>query len=199
MPIPVPPLDARTASGVYDPTNFLIEPAGTIARNVPRNLISNGAVTGTSTAGAVVCAGIELPAGLIVTNIEVLTGTTAVSGQTQQWMGILDPFANVLATTAAQGSTSVGASAPLKLALLTPLTILYTAVYYVAFSSTASTTAPTLSGGPALVSGVASTGLGTPVVCGTAGTQSALPAVGTQLNGGVITAGGASNFAVWLS
>jgi hypothetical protein len=184
-------------TGVPDTSQFLLEPTGTLARTIPRNLVTVGTVASFNTTGQVVATGIVLPAGVTITNIATISGNTAVSGQTQFWMGLADLNVNVLAVTAGQGASAVGGNALLKLALVSPLAINTTGFYYILAASTASTTAPTATG-VAMATGIATT-LGTPVICGTAGTQSAPPAVGAQLNAGAVNGAGSGNIAYWLS
>lgn len=176
-------------------TGMYQEPAGTIAVSMPRAMFSSSTLTPWNTTGQVGIRGIALPAGMVVTNIAVYIGNTGATGPTHWWFALTDPQLNVLAVTADQLSAAVANNAFLKVPLLTPFQVQYTALYYVPASFTASTTAPTGLGGGAV--GGAMTPA--PVLAGTAGTQSLPPAVGAQLNGGVISATTAGNFGVALS
>jgi hypothetical protein len=181
----------------YDPVQFALEPAGTIARTLPRGVITSAALAAFTTGGQVAVTGITLPGGMKISTIATLTGTTAVSGQTHLWMGILDAALNVLAVTADQAAAGLGANALLSLALATPIITTRNGLYYIAASSSASTTAPTATG-LVLATGVPNT-IGNPVLCGTAGTQAAPPSVGAQLASGTVTANVNAQIAYWLS
>ena len=125
-----------------------------------------------------------------------LFGNTAAVGPSHFWNGLTDAQLNVLAVSADQGSAAQAVNTPAKLPMGTPFVVQYTGLYYVVSSSSASTTAPTAAPSPA--TGLAGT-VGNPILCGTAGTQGAPPAVGSQLNGGAITSANASNIAAWIS
>jgi hypothetical protein len=184
-------------TNVTDTSQLLLEPTGTLARTIPRALVTSGTLAAFNTTGQVAATGVILPAGMVITNVATIAGNTAVVGQTQFWTGITDASLNVLAVTAGQGAAAVGANALLKIALAAQLTILTTGLYYVVAASTAATTAPTATGS-AMATGIA-TNLGAPVICGTAGTQSAPPAVGAQLAAGVVTGSNVGNIGYWLS
>ncbi len=190
----VDPHDYGNTVAAADAT-FADEPAGTLAAALRRRYVPIATLAALTTGGQVAVRAIPLPAGLVVSNIAIFTGTTAASGPTHLWFGLTDANLNVLGVTADQGAAAQAASTLIKLALAAPVTILTGGLYYVAVSSSASTTAPTLSGANLAtgLSGVA------PVICGTAGTQAAPPAVGAQLNAGTIASNASMHFAAWLS
>lgn len=186
------------SSGGYA-TSFPSEPAGTNARILDSHLISSGSLAAYSTAGQVAVNSIGLPAGLVVSNIQVLIGATGVNGPTHFWLALLDSSLHVLAVSTDQTNGAQAANTPIKLAVTTdgshPYTVASTGLYYVAASSSASTTAPTAAGATV----IAAAGGLTPIPCGTAGTQAAPPAVGAQLASGTVTFATAGDFAAWLS
>lgn len=175
-------------SGMFD------EPAGCLARTMPRGAITANSVSGLSSGGAVNVRSIPLPAGLVVSQLAIVFGGTAAVNPTHFWLALTDPQLNVLAVSADQLAAAQTNAAMMKLAMTVPYVIQQTGLYYVAVSSSASTTAPTLTGntpaggipGPA------------PVMAGTAGSLGPPPAVGVQINSGTITAGVGSSFAAWV-
>jgi len=176
--------------GCYD------EPAGTIARTIPRHLLTVNNLAAFTTGGQVAARIIPLAAGMVISNIAVCLGGTAAVGPSHFWLGLADAQLNVLAVTADQGAAAQNANAYTKLALTGPYLVTSTGLYVILASSSSATTAPTAAGvniNTALFAGIP------PVLCGTAGNQAAPPAAGAQLNGGVITAASGGNFGAWLS
>lgn len=174
---------------------FPDEFAGTLYRVIPRPLVNSSTLACFTTGGQVAVRSLELPVGLVVSNISLWTGTTAASGPTHSWAGILDASLRVLAVSADQLTAAIAANSLITFALTSPLAIQVPGLYYCAVSSTATTTAPTLAGG-SLATGLSAPA---PVMCGSAGTQSLPPAVGAQLAGGTIANSNAMNYGVWLS
>lgn len=179
-------------------TGMFDEPAGTLARTMPRRLVTGGGLSGLSTTGQVAVTSLPLPAGLIVTSIMTGIGNTGATGPTHFWMALTDAQLNVLAVTADQTGATQAAGSAIKAAVTIPYQVSQTGLYYVAVSSSASTTAPTLAGAGVAITVVISA-IGAPVLCGTAGSQTTPPAIGTQLNSGTITGTGSCNFAAWIS
>lgn len=180
-------------------TGMLDEPAGTIARTLPRWSIGTGNLAVYTTGGQVGIRFLPLPQGLVVSNITTFFGGTGATGPTHYWLGLVDQLLNVLAVSADQGAAAQAAqTAAGPLAMLTRYVIPQTGLYGIAASSSSSTTAPTAAGN-GLVTGIAGSALGAPILCGTAGNQATPPAVGSQLNGGVLTGSGTENFAAWIS
>lgn len=177
-------------TGMYD------EPAGTIARTIPRGLVSSSTVAPFTTGGQVGARTIPLAAGMVVSNIALEFGGTGATGPTHLWFALADSQLNVLAVTADQGAAAQTANTFTKLPLTSPYLVPYTGLYTVLASSSASTTPPSAQGvalQTSFIPGVP------PILCGTAGTQAAPPAIGAQLNSGAITPAVAGNFAAWLS
>lgn len=178
-------------------TDLLQEPTGTLAYTFPRAYVSTGAsVTGLTLTGTVLAKAIGLPAGLTVSTITMLIGATPASGPTHSWAGLTDASLNVLAVSTDKTSTALPANMPMAYAMGTPYVIPTTALYYIVYSTSATTTAPTLAGN-GLASGVPNTS--SPVICGTAGTQAAPPSLAAQLNSGTVAATTTANFAAWIS
>lgn len=169
---------------------------GSLAYTCPVENISTATLAALTTTGAVVVNAIGLPAGLTVTKISILTGTTPANGPTHQWAALLDSSLHVLAVSPDGTSAAMAASTLLTYTMGTPFVTTAQGLYYIAFSAGATTTAPTMSGGPALTAGA--TGL-TPVPCGTAGIQLAPPALAAQLNSGTVSANAAGSFAAWIT
>lgn len=176
-------------------TGMFDEFAGTVARTIPRGQAGTATLAALATSGQVAVRAIPLPAGLTVSNIQILTGSTPATGPTHFWLGLLDQNLNTLAASADQGSAAIAASTLFKLPMGVAYQIQYTGLYYVACSVSTSTTQPTLAGA-GIASGIAG---GSPVLCGTAGTQATPPAIGAQLNSGSVSSSGTMNFAAWIS
>lgn len=172
------------------------EPTGTLARTVPRVNITSVTLGALSTTGLIAARAILLPAGIVVSNISFLFGTTGATGPTHLWAALTDGNLNVLAVTADATGNTQTASTFTTLAVATKFVTGYNGLYYVMVSSSASTTAPTLAGGPVVGAGAVA---GPPVFCGSAGSSSTPPAVNTVVNSGTITAAGGSNIAAWIS
>src|SRR5260221_2393833 len=126
-------------TGMYD------EPAGTIARTIPRHQVGVGTLAAVNTTGTAAVNGIPLAQGMVISNIGILTGGTAAIAPTHWWLGLLDAGLNVLGVTADQTSTAIGSAASFVLALTLRVVIPQTGLYYVAVSTTAGR-APTLAG-----------------------------------------------------
>ncbi len=75
----------------------------------------------------------------VVTYISFVAGNTALASGTAGWHALYDPSGNLLAQSAAQGSTAWAANTARKLALTAPYTITADGWYIVATSTTAST------------------------------------------------------------
>lgn len=175
------------------------EPAGTIVRVMPRRMIDSNGVAVYTTTGQVAVTAIAIPAGVLVTNIAILSGGTAANGPTHWWFGLTDSQLNVLAVSADQTSGAIAANTWLKLAMTVPYLVPQTGVYYVVSSVSASVTAPTAHGVAVTAQLFGSaTNMPGPIVCGTAGNQATPPAIGTQINSGTVTAT-ANLYAAWIS
>jgi hypothetical protein len=175
-------------------TGMFDEPAGTIARTIPRSVITgSGSAVLTST---VYVRSIPLPAGLVATNLAFHIGTTAEAGGSHGWYALLDANLNVLAVTADQtGATFFAASTFTPLPLASRFVVPQTGLYYAALCITA-TTMPTVGSGANIAAGLSVNPA--PSMAGTAGAGTTPPTVGTQVNGGAI-AGAGFNLGAWVS
>lgn len=97
----------------------------------------------TPTSGVMYLTGIHLQAGLKITNLWLMLGTTVLSTPTHSWAAIYDKTVTtpVLLANSADTLTTVAgtASTPLQFALTTSFTTTYAGFYYLGFMSTAST------------------------------------------------------------
>ena len=185
----------HAGSGELLVTSMFEEPTGTIARTVPRALVTNAALAMNGTTQAI-GKSIALAGGMIVRTIMLLTGTTPANGPTHLWYALTDVQLNVLGVTADQGAGAIGASTFFNLALTAPFQVVNSGLYYIVVSASATVTMPTLAGAVNTAAGNAAK---VPVACGTIAAQAAPPAIGAQLNSGTITGNDAFNFAAWLS
>ena len=179
-------------------TGMFDEPAGTLARNIPRRNCTSGGLSAWNTTGLIAVASIPLPAGLIVSNLMVAIGNTGAVTPSHFWMALTDSQLNVLAVTADQLTAAQAAATAMKLPVTFPYQVPQTGLYYVA-SSTSSATAPTGVGTAVNTSSAVVAAIGNPVLCGTAGSSATPPAIGSQLAGGVITSASTANLAAWIS
>lgn len=177
-------------------TGMFDEPAGTVARTVPRTNVNTATLTFSGGTGVPTVRAIALPAGLSVNNLACLSGSTAEVAGTHFWMALMDINSNVLSVTADQtGASYVASGTFLKNAVTNaPYFIQYTGLYYIVVGCSATTTMPTLAG-----AGNNATGLNVqmPILYGVLGAQAAPPAIGANL-GAVSNVGGA-NLAAWIS
>lgn len=171
---------------------LLDEPAGTLARTIPRANL-NAATVALAGSGLPNVRIIPLPAGLKVSNIGWSSGSTAEVTGSHFWVGLMDKNSNVLAVSADQtGASYVTAATYLVNSVTAPFVVPVTDFYYMVISVSA-VTMPTSAAGPAQVGGQTSV---PPVFAGSLAAQAAPPAVGANL--GAITAGG-FNAGFWLS
>jgi hypothetical protein len=94
--------------------------------------------TGTVTSGTLYLSGIWLVAGQVVSNITVLTGSTAGTTLTHGWFALVSSAALQLAHSADQTSGSFAASTLITKAMVTPYTVPSTGPYYAGFVCVAS-------------------------------------------------------------
>lgn len=154
--------------------NLLCAPSGALAETYPRILAGStfGASSGTTYVSA-----IGLAKGITVTNITLCTSTLGQNTSTHWWFGLLDSTGKVLAVSADQTSATFSGASLVTLAMGTPYLVPTAGLYYIAQSVTASPMCNwqnfALSAGQAAAR--------TPVLCGTAGTNNAPPAVAATL------------------
>lgn len=120
-------------------------PSGGLAETFPRLLATNNQAQSSTTTK---CQLITLPKGLLVSNIHLITGTTAESGGTHGWVALLDTSFTVLAVSADQtGNTWGSANTDTPVAVGTPYLVPSSGAYYIAESITA-TGMPSFACGP---------------------------------------------------
>ena len=170
-----------------------LAPSGALAETFPR---FNAQISQSISSGTVVAVAIGLPKNTIVSNITFCTGSAAESGGSHGWYALLDSTLHVLAVSADQtGATAWGNASLVTLAMGSPYTVTTAGLFYVAVSVTASGM-PNFMG--MSISGTQAIAR-SPVMCGTAGTQNAPPAVNAQINSGTLTAATASGLYAYVS
>jgi hypothetical protein len=176
-------------STMISPSEFSSSPTGCLGETFPRCLGSSATATQTigATTGTVYMMGVWLPAGLTITNLNWITGTTAAVSPTHWWLGIANSAGLQQAATADQLTAAIGASALKTVALSATYTTTATGLYYLLLSVTAGTN-PTATGLPAPIPNM---NLAAPVLAGvSATTQSAPGTNGTTSYTAPASAGG---------
>lgn len=165
-------------------------PTNCIFETFPRCMGSTATATqtiGVST-GVVEMVPVWLPAGMPITNLNWITGTTAAVGPTHWWLGLANSSRVQVASTADQLTAAIGASSLITKALTSVYTTTYTGLYYALLSVTTSTTQPTSTGLPVPI---ASMNIPTPVVAGASATVQSTPGTnGTTTYAAPAAAGG---------
>ena len=132
-----------TPSGIIYGQNGL---TGCLAATYDRAFVVPSVTTAAPASGTLRVVAINLPAGLPVTNITFVTGTTAPGTPTHQWFVLTDSTRNVLAKTSDDLTTAWSASFPKTLVVTGgPFITTYTGLYYLGYLVTA-TTMPTIEG-----------------------------------------------------
>ena len=164
--------------------------AGTLAETIPRMLSGTTNTTAGAT-GTLFLNAISLTAGQLVSNITMVSATTAQATPTNYFFALYDGNRNLLAQSANQTTTVWAANTVKTLAMTTPYRIPTTGVYYIGLLQVATTIA-TIAGGAAklnaafvanapILHGTSTTGLTTalpnPAAAITAGTASIYAAV----------------------
>ena len=173
-------------------TGLFDEPAGTLARTIPRGQLSN-ATTALPGTGLPAARLIPLPAGLVVSNLAVVVGSTAEALGTHSWFALMDVNSNVLAVTADQAGAAFMTAGLFDKRPVQQYVIPQTGAYYVVVSVTAGTL-PTLCGAASLNPAGLQTA---PVIYGSLAAQQAPPAIGANL--GPVSAANGANFGAWIS
>ena len=121
-----------------------VAPSGALAETYSRvgNTPSSQALLSTGRLGM---NAIILDAGITVRSATFVSGTTALSGGTNQWFALYDRNLALLGQTADDTNTAWGADSAKTLTFATPITTTYSGLYYLAINVTASTV-PTLFG-----------------------------------------------------
>lgn len=134
----------------------------------------NGLPTASQTltaSGQIRVQAIELPAGILVSNVSFLSGTTAAATVSNIWFGLFDSSRNKLGVTNDDSATGWPANTLKTLNLASAFTTTYSGLYYLGVVVVA-TTLPTLIGPAGLFQ---LTGLA-PIICGDANTGLTNPA-----------------------
>jgi hypothetical protein len=170
------PSAAQVGADVQRRGQFL--PTGARAATFGRAGVQQ-ANAGTLTSGTMLLCSIDLPAGLVVTSATFLSGTTALSGGTNQWFALYSSARALLGQTADDTSTAWGTNATKTLTFASPITTTYTGQHYLGIMVAASTV-------PTLFANTINTALSqiTPVVVGasTTGLTDTAPATAAALS-----------------
>lgn len=139
----------RDANGVVSPmvspSEVSASPTGALGETIPRYAVNSATQAIGATTGTVYMVGVWLPAGLVVTNINWVTGSTAAGTPTHWWLGIADSGGVQRGHTADQTTGAIAANTLISKALTSAYTTTTTGLYYLLISVTA-TTNPTASG-----------------------------------------------------
>lgn len=176
--------------GYTAPAQGVLGPTDSIAETIPRYLATTNSTIGAS--GTLFLQSIYLTAGQIVSNIGMISATTAAATTSNLQFGLYSSARALLATSANQSAYTWTAHTAKTLAMTSAYTVQQSGLYYIGVNQNATTIA-TLHGGPAKANAiVASTA---PILHGTSSTglTSALPSTAAA-----ITAGTASLYA-WVS
>lgn len=136
---------AGVVSPVVSPSEFSASPTGCLGETIPRIAVNSAAQAIGANTGTVYMASIWMPAGIKITNLSWVTGTTAAGTPTHWWLGIANSSGLQLGHVVDQATAAIAASSLITKALSTTYTTTYTGTYYMLLSVTA-TTNPTASG-----------------------------------------------------
>jgi len=160
---------AKNAAGLW----LASQPTGALGATGDRALV-NGNNLSILSYGGLHLSSIVLPAGLTITNISFVSGSTALTGGTYQWFGIFTDALNIGRLTADATSAAWPANTAKTLALTSAYVTPYAGLYFLGASCTTGG-GPTLTGygysalthiglSPVL-SGLSSSGVTTPGSC----------------------------------
>lgn len=140
---------SRDANGVVSamisPSENSFSPTNCLGETISRVEINSATQAIGATTGTVYMVGLWLPAGLKVTNLNWITGTTAAGTPTHWWLGLSNSSGLQLAHTADQTTGAIAANTLITKALTGVFTTTYTGLHYCLLSVTA-TTNPTSTG-----------------------------------------------------
>lgn len=147
-------------------------PTGTLAETFPRALATTN--TSALTSGTLFLHGIYLTAGQLVSNIGIISATTAAGTPTNYFFALYDGARALRAQSANQTTTAWAANTAKTLAMTSAYRVPTSGMYYIGLMVTA-TTVPTIHGGPAKANAVVSSTI--PILHGnsTTGLTTALP------------------------
>jgi hypothetical protein len=179
--------DSAANQGAWGNTD--LAPAGAVAASMGRSgvALQNLALA----SGTLGMTAVYLTKGTVVTNVNVLTGSTAGGTLTHQWAGLYQgPAATptLVAVSADGTSAAIGANSAITFALSTPYTVPTSGIWYAGILVTNGATQPTFAGAnggnvasatlPPILSGTSNTSLTTPQALATVATT-ITPTVGT--------------------
>ena len=130
--------------GVVGVSTNTYKPTAAAFETWPRSAGFTGSSQSLAPSATVTMYAIELPAGVTVSNISVMSGTVAAIAPTVQFFGLYttsstNSTVSRLATSADDGSTAWGANTLKTLAMTTPYAVVTSGLYYVAVLVTAAT------------------------------------------------------------
>lgn len=184
-------LDSQGGLYMYaSPAAPNLGPSGALAETFPRALATTNTTVAAS--GTLFLQAIYLNAGQLVSNIGMISATTAAGTPTNYFFALYDGSRNLRAQSANQTTTAWAANTAKTLAMGTPYRVPTSGLYYIGFMM-AATTVATCHGGPAKANAVVSSTV--PILHGasTTGLTTTLPDPAAA-----ITAGTASLYA-WVS
>lgn len=154
------------------PADANLGPTGAVAETIPRYLATTN--TSALTSGTLFLQGIYLTAGQLVSNIGIISATTAAGTPTNYFFALYDGNRNLRAQSANQTTTAWAANTAKTLAMTTPYRVPTSGMYYIGLM-VAATTVPTIHGGPAKANAVVSSTI--PILHGnsTTGLTTTLP------------------------
>lgn len=133
--------DKHIHDGVTLLSNRQFVRTGALYETVDRNVCAN---QNPLTSGQTYCVGQYLPAGLLVSTVTWMAGTTGESGGSHCWAGLADATRTIRAISGDNvGATFMGASAEKPFSMGTPYTLPADGIYY-CFLCVVATTVPTL-------------------------------------------------------
>lgn len=165
--------DSNGAEYSYSvPAAANLGPSGTLAETFPRALATTN--TSALTSGTLFLQGIYLTAGQLVSNIGIISATTAAGTPTNYFFALYDGSRNLRAQSANQTTTAWAANTAKTLAMTTTYRVPTSGLYYIGLM-VAATTVPTIHGGPAKANAVVSSTV--PILHGnsTSGLTTTLP------------------------
>jgi len=178
--------DSTLAEYTYtQPAQGNLGPTGTLAETFPRALATTNSAAPTAS-GTMFMQAIYLTAGQLVSNITIISATTAAGTPTNYFFALYDGSRNLRAQSANQTTTAWAANTAKTLAMTTPYRVPTSGLYYIAILVTA-TTVPTTHGGPAKANAVvASTA---PILHGTSttGLTTSLPDPAAAITAGTVS------------
>jgi hypothetical protein len=174
--------DAQGAEYSYTvPAAANLGPTGALAETMPRVLASTN--VNALTSGTLFLQGIYLTAGQLVSNIGMMSATTAAGTPTNYFFALYDSSRGLRAQSANQTTTAWAANSAKTLAMTSPYRIPTSGMYYIGLMMTATTVA-TFHGAPTKTNSIVSST--TPILHGnsTGGLTTSLPDPAAAISAG---------------